>query len=60
MNCVLNNGISENPIKIKVNVNNVMAVDLFSIKYKSPIYLFLMKVIIGDSDDLKFNLPRRR
>jgi hypothetical protein len=60
MNCVLNNGISENPIKINVNVNNVMAVDFFSIKYKSPIYLFFMKVIIGDSDDLKFNLPRRR
>jgi hypothetical protein len=60
MNCVLNNGISENPIKIKINVNNVMAVDFFSIKYKRVIYLFFMKVIIGDSDDLKFNLPRRR
>jgi len=60
MNCVLNNGISENPIKIKVKVNNVMAVDLFSIKYKSAMYLFFMKVIIGDSEDLKFNLPRSR
>jgi hypothetical protein len=60
MNCVLNNGISENPIKINVKVNNVITVDLFSIKYNSEIYLFFMKAIIGDSDDLKFNLPRRR